>query len=180
MNHTTPKHVGGVYCRSALGLLLCPLLLAACSPDFEVYYNTEALPATAYRPLERGQRPVAKESQDLPSTLQHYLDSGYVVIGTMEMDAQRASLSDICRFAADKGASLVLYSTRRTGSIEKTYVVPVSHSATSYHSGSINGGFGAPSYNYHGTTTTTSTEWQQRNYTIGCYDQRYFFLAPKA
>lgn len=152
---------------------LCTLLSACTTHSFHVYYNTRNLPETSYQPLASGERPVVNESLDLQAALDRHLEQGYVIIGTMEMSGQHVSMSDLSRFACEKGASVVLYSSKRDGDITKSYGVPVSH--TDYHSGTIYNGSCSASY----TGSTTTTEWQTRTYTIGSYEQIFFFLAKK-
>lgn len=152
---------------------LCALLPACTTHSFHVYYNTENLPETSYQPLASGERPMVNESMDLQAALNRQLEQGYVIIGTMEMSGQHVSMADLSSFAREKGASVVLYSSKRDGDITKTYVVPVSH--TSYQSGTVY--HGGHSHSYSGSTTTT--EWQTRTYTIGSYEQLFFFLAKK-
>ncbi len=105
---------------------------------------------------------------------------GYVGLGSLRLNGSHQKWKDIIDFAKAKGATLVLYCAYRDGNIEHTRYVPVHHTSTSYHSGSLNGGYYGDSYTYSGTTTTSTTSWREHNYTVNNYEHLFLFLAKKS
>lgn len=162
---------------------LFSLLVSCTGTNLAPYYNTEGLALGTYIPLQEGMNPQVVEVNDLSGALARYKAQGYVVLGSLSYNGTRLPQNEIAKFAKEKKASIVLYKSSQTGTAERVYAIPVTHSSTSYTSGNIHStGFMQPysSYNYQGTTTTTSTEWQQRSYTVGLYDNSCVFLAKEA
>ena len=163
------------------------LAMAGCArTNFNAYYNSEKLPVGSYSPIEKGRKPVFKETTDLQNMVRAYEDAGYVVIGTMPSRGEMFFRSEIMDFAKEKGASIVLYSQKRVGDINKHYAIPIVHANTSYTNISgtgmvYNGPFNSSMVNVHGSaaTTTYSTEVIRGHYIVGDYKQMYIFMAKK-
>lgn len=157
------------------------MLVGCTQVNYDVYYNSEGLAPGSYIPLARGQRARIVETMDLPSAIERYKAAGYVVLGDARKSGQNLRWDELIDFAESKGASVVLYTALPEGTIEKSYMVPVTNTSTTYHSGSIHSsGLYGRNYNYSGTSTTTSTSWHERRYTVRSYDHILLFLAKKA
>ncbi len=153
---------------------LVALLLSCCGgTNFDIYYNAEL---TTTAPLPKGQRARVINSMDTAETLARYKAEGYRIIGTMNLASERISNKEVADYATEKGASLVLVASTRTGSMQKSYFVPVTHTSTTYHNGTISA-LGTPTYNVSGASHTTQTELQQHFYSVGRYEYLYIFLA---
>lgn len=164
------------YFRS-IALFLTFLLASCAGSNFDAYYNSENLPQGSYIPIARGQMPTMRETLNLQEALTSYLQSGYVIIGSLKNDGQNVSMSEIKDFAKSKGASVVVYQQTKVGVVRKSYAVPVVTPETSYYNGTVSNGFNSASF--HGSSTTYKTDYIRRNYTVGEYEQDYVFLAKK-
>lgn len=74
----------------------------------------------------------------------------------MQLNGRHADMGDILDFAAKKGASVVLYSSTRTGTIRETYVVPVTSTSTTHHSGTVHSNTYGDTYNFSGSVRNTN------------------------
>ncbi len=146
-----------------------------------MYYNSAGLEPGSYVPLGKGERPRLVETMDLPAAIERYKAAGYIVLGDARKSGQNLRWDELIDFAQKKGASLVLYGALPEGTIEKRHAVPVTDTSTIYHSGSVHSsGLYGRSYNYSGTSTTTTTTWHERSYTVRSYDHFLLFLVKKA
>lgn len=160
------------------GAFCSMLILTACSaPEFDILYNSEGLAAHTYIRLPRGESPRIQRTFDIKGTLSNYLTQGYVVIGTMKHSGERIPYKDILDYASDKGASLVLLHTRRTGSTQHTYHLPSEKTYNVSTRGSLYSQATMNSYHYSGQSTISTTEWKEYGYEIGLHNSYYLFLA---
>ncbi len=162
--------------------LALPLLFLSCtnSRNLDVYYNAAPISPSSYKKLPEGQTASIIETYDPVARLNAYKKQGYVVIGILNVEGERIAQGEIRDLAAEKGASAVIFASKRTGSIEKSYVVPVYDTAYVSTSGTVSGtGYNSGSYRYSGNSTISMTSWESRYYTVGSYDMLYLFLAPK-
>lgn len=156
-------------------------LLSCTQIDYDVYYNSERLTLGTYIPLAKGERPRLVETMDLPAAIERYKAAGYVVMGNVRKSGMNLRWDELIDYAQSKGASLVLYTALPEGTIEKSYMVPITNTSTTYHSGSIHSsGLYGRDYNYSGTSTTNTTTWHERRYTVRNYDHIMLFLVKKA
>ena len=169
-----------------LSACACFALSGCARTNFNAYYNSENLPVGSFCPIEKGRQPVFKETMNLQNMVRAHEDAGYVVIGTMPSRGEMFFRSEIMDFAKEKGASIVLYSQKRVGDIEKHYTIHIVHANTSYTSisgtGSVyNGPFNSSTVNVYGraSTTTYDTEYIHCHYIVGDYKQMYIFMAKK-
>ena len=157
------------------------MLVGCTQVNFDVYYNTEGLTPGTYVPLARGEQPKLVETMDLPAAIERYKAAGYVVLGNARLIGQNLRWDELIDFGKSKKASLILYAALPEGMIEKNYMVPVTNTSTTYHSGSIHSsGLYGRNYNYSGTSTTTSTSWHERRYTVRNYDHILLFMVKQA
>lgn len=140
------------------------MVLASCSVNYDVYYNSEGLGAGEYQSISPGMKPSMSEALDLNAAVKRHQASGYVVIGTMQLNGRHADMGDIIDFAAEKGASVVLYSSTRTGTIKETYVVPVTSMSTTHHSGTVHRNSFGDSYNFSGSVRNTNPYGDSYNF----------------
>jgi hypothetical protein len=157
-------------------------VFASCTQiNYDVYYNSEGLAKGTYIPLAKGERPRLVETMDLPAAIERYKAAGYIVMGNVRKSGMNLRWDELIDYAQSKGASLVLYTALPEGTIEKSYMVPVTNTSTTYHSGSIHSsGLYGRNYNYSGTSTTNTTTWHERRYTVRNYDHILLFLVKKA
>ncbi|MCD7798308.1 MAG: hypothetical protein LUG84_02730 [Akkermansiaceae bacterium] len=178
-----PQHVDASFSGKIKRTIIfgCLLPLTSCdSVNFDVYYNAEPLSEPVEPPL-KNQRAQVIETLDILNTSDRYLKNGYVLLGTMQLESEKISNKALASFGAKKGASIVLTTSKLVGSLEKTYAVPVPSSSTTHYEGTIRSNeLLSPTYNFSGSSTTTSTQWQQRSYTVGKYSMFSAFLAKKS
>ncbi len=161
---------------------ILPLLSLACtdSRNLDIYYNAAPIAPNSYKKMPEGQTASIIETYDPVARLNAYKKQGYVVIGILNIEGERVAKSEIRDLAKKKGSSVVIFASKRTGSIEKSYVVPVYDTAYVSTSGNVRGtGYNSDSYRYNANSTITMTSWESRYYTVGSYDMLYLFLAPK-
>ena len=155
------------------GALVC----SGCRHRLDVYFNAEGLDPASYVPLGEHERPQVVEVLDLQKALQQYQGEGYVLFGSLFFHGSRVSFDELRDLARRKGASLVLMGSARTGSMSRCYVMPVTHSSTTYTSGSVYGPSPfAPPVTFDATSTTTSVSQERFYYEVGVYDHACLFL----
>ncbi len=154
---------------------LLTLCISGChNVNFDEYYLSKNIPNTSYVQSDKAE---VIETQSLKKSLAHYLDSGYIVLGTMELNHELIPNRKVASFAAKKGASLVLASISYLNTYTFSYWRSVPKTATAYTRGS---GYDTySSFSYHSTTTLSYTERERVEETIVVFKHRYILLGKK-
>jgi len=164
-------------------LAIALIVLSSCnSTIFEAYYNSEVIPPECFEPISNDAHPQILEASDFDSAIKRYLSSDYIVLGSMNFVGEKVSQGEIADFAKLKESSLVILESHHKGTKTYSYLVPHRRTSTSRTYGDT------PYYdcssslnylNYEEKTKTTTTEWEEREYTVNMYEITCIFLAKK-
>ena len=143
-------------------------LLAACANGFKQYYKPYADTATMpdVELLAEGANPAIFRSDDVKRDANIARSKGYVLIGESSLNGQIQSESALISQAKAVRASMVLISSKFTGTQTVTTPLFLPNNQTTYSSGTVNGTYGSANYNgtstTYGTTVVPITSQQQR------------------